>query len=139
MSWPTVSNYKFMQNWLSQGTYVASWQWLNWQDILFLFQHVLVCFCCHFDSLSLCWQWIKLKVIWSDLLTLWYSFFCSFIDNLQLLLCFRSKWWFSYPRSTIFTEERCMNIVLWGLQLNHCTWIDRRNSYNCFIIIQQCI
>lgn len=133
MSWPTVSNYKFMQNWLSQGTYVASWQWLNWQDILFLFQHVLVCFCCHFDSLSLCWQWIKGHMKWFvNTVIFLFLFF-------HRLLCFRSKWWFSYPRSTIFTEERCMNIVLWGLQLNHCTWIDRRNSYNCFIIIQQCI
>lgn len=133
MSWPSVSNYKFMQNWLSQGTYVASWQWLNWQDILFLFQHVLVCFCCHFDSLSLCWQWIKGHMKWFvNTVIFLFLFF-------HRLLCFRSKWWFSYPRSTIFTEERCMNIVLWGLQLNHCTWIDRRNSYNCFIIIQQCI
>lgn len=133
MSWPTVSNYKFMQNWLSQGTYVASWQWLNWQDILFLFQHVLVCFCCHFDSLSLCWQWIKGHMKWFvNTVIFLFLFF-------HRLLCFRSKWWFSYQRSTIFTEERCMNIVLWGLQLNHCTWIDRRNSYNCFIIIQQCI
>lgn len=133
MSWPTVSNYKFMQNWLSQGTYVASWQWLNWQDILFLFQHVLVCFCCHFDSLSLCWQWIKGHMKWFvNTVIFLFLFF-------HRLLCFRSKWWFSYPRSTIFTEERCMNIVLWGFQLNHCTWIDRRNSYNCFIIIQQCI